>query len=44
MGPTFDNARYPQIKPFSVEEFMKSRYLKQLGGAYFPWENKTLKN
>jgi hypothetical protein len=43
MGPHYDNEKYPEVKPITVEEFMKKVDVEHLGGAYFPWEHKTLK-
>ena len=44
MGPNYDNQRYPQVKPFTIKDFMKNTSVENLGGAYFAWESKTLKN
>lgn len=39
MGPPYDNDKYPQVKPVTVEEFMRAREPKTLGMSTFPWED-----
>ena len=43
MGPEYDNASYREVRPFSIENFMKTVKVEDLGGAFFNWEDKTLK-
>ena len=43
MGPKYDNRMYPNIKPFTVEDYMKEVASENLGGANFLWENKTVR-
>lgn len=34
VGPETDNAKYPDIKPISWEDFISSHTLEQLSAAY----------
>jgi hypothetical protein len=34
VGPEVDNARYPEVKPVTWEEFLQAHPLEQLTGAY----------
>lgn len=44
MAPEYDNKRYPDIKPWNVETYMREVGMEHLSGAYFPWGSKTLKD
>ncbi|KAF7515008.1 hypothetical protein G7054_g14817 [Neopestalotiopsis clavispora] len=39
VGPETDNAKYPQVKPETWEDFLKNRSLEQLPYAYFSLAN-----
>lgn len=41
MGPRYDNRKYAQVEPVTVEEFMKSTNLEDLSTALFSWGAKT---
>ncbi len=43
MGPQYDNESYTAVRPFSIEDFMGTVEVEDLGGAFFNWEDKTLK-
>lgn len=38
-----DNDKYPEIKPITLEQFMRARDQESLDASSFPWEHKTLK-
>lgn len=44
MGTPNDNQKYPDVKPFTMEDFMKSTTVDGLSGSHFPWESKTIKD
>jgi len=41
MGRDYDNEKYPGVKAVSVEAYMRSTKMEELGGATFPWESKA---
>ena len=44
MGPKYDNERYPDVKPYSIEDYMNDTKIESLSGANFLWGNKTIRN
>ena len=40
--PNLDNQQHPDIKPVTMEDFMKTRDWESLDKSIFPWESKTI--
>ena len=44
MGPKYDNKMYPEIRPVTIEDYMRQAKPGSLGGASFTWEKRTKEN